>query len=44
MWWEVKQIYMKLISVDWLSPTQEFEFENWFTNYYKKEFGIKKED
>lgn len=39
--WEVKLIYMKLIGVDWLSPTQEFEFENWYNNYYKEEYGIK---
>lgn len=41
MYFEVKQIYMRLLGVDWLSPEQEFEFENWYTNYYKKEFGIK---
>lgn len=39
--WEVKQIYMKLIGVDWLSPAQEFEFENWYNNYYKSEYGIR---
>lgn len=40
MYYEVKQIYMKLLGVDWLTPTQEFEFENWYTNYYKKEYGV----
>lgn len=45
MYYEVKLIYMKLIGVDWLSPAQEIEFENWYENYYKKEYGIKlKED
>lgn len=39
--WEVKQIYMKLHGVDWLSPAEEFEFERWYENYYKKEFGIR---
>lgn len=39
--WEVKQIYMRLLGVNWLSPTQEIEFENWYENYYKEEFGIK---
>lgn len=39
--WKVKQIYMKLIGVDWLSPAQEFEFERWYENYYKENFGIK---
>lgn len=43
MYFEVKQIYMKLLGVDWLSPTQEIEFEMWYTNYYKKEYGIKGE-
>ena len=39
--WEVKLIYMKLIGVDWLSPTQEIEFEHWYENYYKEKYGIK---
>lgn len=42
--WKVKQIYMKLIGVNWLSPAQEFEFENWYNNYYKSEYGIKRAD
>lgn len=41
MYYEAKLIYMKLLGVDWLSPTQEFEFEHWYTNYYKEEYGIK---
>lgn len=41
MYFKVKQIYMRLLGVNWLSPAQEFEFENWYTNYYKKEYGIK---
>lgn len=36
-YWEVKQLYMKLIGVNQLSPAQEFEFENWYTYCYKKE-------
>ena len=43
MYYEVKLIYMELLGVNWLSPTQEFEFENWYTNYYKREYGIKGE-
>lgn len=43
MYFEVKKIYMRLLGVDWLSPAQEFEFENWYCNYYKKEYDIKKE-
>lgn len=43
MYFEVKKIYMELLGVDWLSPAQEFEFENWYCNYYKKEYGINKE-
>lgn len=43
MYYEVKQIYMRLIGVDWLSSVQEFEFENWYTNYYKEKFGIRME-
>lgn len=42
--WEVKLIYMKLLGVDWLSPAQEFEFESWYNNYYKSEYGIKRAD
>lgn len=41
MYYEVKKIYMKLLEVNWLSPAQEFEFENWYTNYYKEEYDIK---
>lgn len=41
MYYEVKLIYMKLLGVDWLSPAQEFEFESWYSNYYKEGFGIK---
>lgn len=41
MWWEVKLIYMELLGVDWLSPAEELEFEMWYKNYYKEEFGIK---
>lgn len=43
MYYKVKKIYMKLIGVDWLSPTQEIEFENWYKNYYKEKYGIKME-
>lgn len=41
MYFKVKQIYMKLIGVNWLSPSQELEFEMWYGNYYKEKFGIK---
>lgn len=42
--WEVKQIYMRLLGVDWLSPEQEIEFQMWYENYYKEEYGIKRAD
>lgn len=41
MYYEVKLIYMKLLGIDWLSPTQEIEFENWYESCYKEKYGIK---
>lgn len=41
MYYEVKLIYMELIGVNWLSPVQEFEFENWYESCYKEKYGIK---
>ena len=41
MYYKVKLIYMELLGVNWLSPEQEFEFENWYENYYKSKYGIK---
>lgn len=41
MYYEIKLIYMKLLGVNWLSPAQEFEFENWYNSCYKEKFGVR---
>lgn len=38
---EVKLIYIELLGAYWLSPPQESEFNKWFENYYKEEYGLK---